>query len=417
MDFYIETYGCTANQGDSESLSGLLVEAGHCLVSEAQAELLIVNTCTVKASTEQKILARLRLLKDSPKSILVAGCMAQAQPGLVKEACPQANLLGTYELPRAPEAVESISKGKHVEFLNKTEAQKPNIKPIRSDPLAAIVQISQGCKGTCTYCITRFARGQLKSFAPEQIVSEVECALKEGCKEIRITSQDNTVYGQDIGTDLPSLLSKLIVLPGDFRIRVGMMNPGGLLEILPELLQVYKSEKVYKFFHIPIQSGSNEILKEMNRKYTRDDFIKIVSEIRKQFPLASIATDVIVGYPGETDDQFQETFNLYTETKPDVVNISRFTPRPGTPAAKLKPLPTQTQKDRSKKVAELWESVAIEQNKRYLGSKDKVLINEKGKNNSLVGRSSNYKAVVLKDGKLGELVDVEFREAYSTYLI
>lgn len=416
MRFHIETYGCTANQGDSESIAGLLVEAGHRPVPELRADLLILNTCTVKASTEQKILNRLRGLADSKKKLLVAGCMVQAQPELVREACPNANMLGIYELLRAAEAVESISRGRHVGMLAKAEAKKPDTKPVRTDPLNAIVQVSQGCRGSCTYCITRLARGDLRSFPPEQIVSEVECALKEGCKEIRITSQDNTVYGQDIGTSLPSLISKIDALPGDFRIRVGMMNPGGLLPLLPDLLEAYDSPKVYKFFHIPVQSGSNEILRQMNRRYTREDFIKIVSRIRSRFPLASIATDVIVGYPGETETQFQDTYDLYEATRPDVVNISRFTLRPGTPAAKLKPLSTQITKDRSRRMAELWECVATEQNRRYIGLNDRVLISEKGKNDTMVGRSSNYKAVVLPDGTLGDFVDVEFKTAFSTYL-
>lgn len=411
---YIETYGCTANKADSEEMAGALSKKYLPANDSESADLLIINTCTVKGATERKIVHRLKTLAG--KKVLVAGCMAQAQPTLVLEANPKASLLGTYQIADVEKAVEKIFSGKQVRLIGKTERKRcPDRK--RLDSVHALVSIAQGCKGSCTYCIARLARGELQSFPQESILEEARNSLANGTREIRLTCQDCGVWGEDLGKRLPELIQNVLSLPGEFRVRIGMMNPDGVGKFLPELMRLYKNPKLYRFAHLPVQSGSNKVLKAMNRKYTREEFLEICSQLRKEVPDITISTDIIVGYPGETKPDFEETISLLKEARPDIVNISRFTPRPNTPASKLKQTPSEVSKERSRIASALCKRMGIENNKRHIGSTQTVLITEKGKNNTLVGRAENYKPVVLKKGKTGDFVKVKITGAFSTYLV
>lgn len=410
----IETYGCTANKADTEEMAGALSKK-YVLIEKAEgADLVILNTCTVKGATERKIVHRLKNLTH--KRVLVAGCMAQAQPGLVLEANPKASLLGTYQLSEIEKAVEKILAGEQVRLTEKTERKRcPERK--RIDNVHALISIAQGCKGACTYCIARLARGELQSFQQDAIVEEVKTSVEAGAKEIRLTCQDCGVWGEDTGQRLPGLVESVLSLPGEFRVRIGMMNPDGAGKFLPELMRLYKNPKLYQFAHLPVQSGSNKMLKAMNRKYTREQFLELCARLKKEVPDMTMATDIIVGYPGETKEDFEETISLLNEARPDIVNISRFTPRPGTPASKLKQTPTQIAKERSRSATVLCKKLGLENNKRYVGSTQTVLITEKGKNNTLVGRAGSYKPVVLAKGRIGEFVKVKISGATPTYLI
>ncbi len=411
---YIETYGCTANKADTEEMAGALSKKYALTKDSESADLIILNTCTVKGATERKIIHRLKTLTN--KKVLVAGCMAQAQPQMVLEANPKASLIGTYQIAEIEKAVEKIFAGEQVRLTEKTERKRcPERK--RIDNVHALISIAQGCKGACTYCIARLARGELQSFQPDAILEEVRDSVEAGAKEIRLTCQDCGVWGEDIGQRLPALVESVLSLPGEFRVRIGMMNPDGVGKFLPELMRLYKDPKLYQFAHLPVQSGSNKVLKAMNRKYTREQFLKICSQLRTEIPDITIATDIIVGYPGETKTDFEETISLLKETRPDIVNISRFTPRPNTPASRLKQTPSEVSKERSRIASALCKKIGIENNKRYAGSTQTVLITENGKNNTLVGRTGSYKPVVLAKGRTGEFVKVKIAGAASTYLI
>lgn len=410
----IETYGCTANKADTEEMAGTLC-GKYLLVEDAEsADLLIINTCTVKGATERKILHRIKQLAG--KKVLVAGCMAQAQPGLVLEANPNASLLGTYQLSEIEKAVEKILAGEQVKLIGKTE-RKRCLERKRIDNVHALISIAQGCKGACTYCIARLARGELQSFSQESILEEAKNSLAHGAREIRLTCQDCGVWGEDTGQRLPGLVERVLSLPGEFRVRIGMMNPNSVAKFLPEMVALYKNPKLYRFAHIPVQSGSNRILKAMNRKYTREQFLELCARLKKEVPDITIATDIIAAYPGETREDFEQTLSLIQEARPDVVNISRFTSRPGTPAAKLKQIPTQTAKERSRLATVLCKKVGLENNKKYAGREELVIITEAGKNNTVAGRTGSYKPVVLTKGLIGEFVKVKISGATSTYLI
>jgi len=201
--------------------------------------------------------------------------------------------------------------------------------------------------GDCSFCITKLAKGNLQSFPKEDIINEIKKRIEEGYKRINLTSTDNGCYGLDINTSLVSLLKNITEIPGDFKIRIGMINPNYAKLYLNDLIKIYKSDKIIKFLHIPVQSGSNKILKDMNRKYKVQDFINVVSKFRKNILGINISTDIIVGYPTESEEDFEETLNLVKKIKPEVLNISKFTSRPGTKASRLKQLKTEEIKRRS----------------------------------------------------------------------
>jgi threonylcarbamoyladenosine tRNA methylthiotransferase CDKAL1 len=342
MKVCIITYGCAANRAESEIMAGLLKQAGHSLVSEQEAEIMVLNTCAVKQVTEQKILDRISTIH---KPLVVAGCLPEVYGRKIRERSPNAVLLGTHHLAEIVEATENAAKGNCQIITGPTRTEKLGLPRVRSKDGTAIIEIADGCLGSCSYCATRLAKGPLFSYSPDSVIREVCCSLAQGCNRVWLTSQDTAAYGKDIGVSLPGLLRRLP--EGHYQVRVGMMNPNTVLPLLDRLLEAYQDKKIWKFLHLPLQSGSDEILKAMNRPYTTRQFEDIVNAFRKEFPDIKIWTDVIVGYPGETETQFQETVDLLKKMKFDKINISRFAKRDGTVAAKLKQLPTEVLKRRT----------------------------------------------------------------------
>jgi MiaB-like tRNA modifying enzyme len=294
---------------------------------------------------------------------------------------------------------------------------------IRRNAIIGIIPIAEGCLGNCTYCKARFARGRLVSYDPEQIVAQVISDVKDGCKEIWLTSQDCGAYGKDIGTDIVSLLRAVCDVKGDFKVRLGMVNPNFALEYLDDLVDVYKmnKDKLFWFLHIPLQSGNNRILSLMKRKYTSEDFLKVCSTFRRELPEVTIATDIICGFPTETKEEFNDSLKLLRAVKPDVLNKSRFWPRPGTEAAMMKgQLHGRETNSRSRQLKEAFEKVALERNKIWEGWKGDVIINEQGKvgkAESWIGKNYAYRPVALK-GKysLGQKVKVTVKRAHVHYV-
>ena len=341
----IETYGCTLNQADSRIMGNLLkkngyeVEYGRYL---KDADYIIINTCTVKTPTENKILYRLSKLRNLGKKLIVAGCLVSADKEKVVKLVPEASILTTSNVQDIVDVIESIKIGRNV-IDDKYKRSEKLAYGIDNDSIIARIPISEGCLSNCTFCETKFARGPLNSFSEELILKAVENAVSNGAKEIELTSQDVGAYGLDRKTNIAELLQKVSDLDGEFMIRVGMLNPEHLHRYFDSLIEAYKSKKVYKFFHLPVQSGSDKILKDMGRRYTVDEFKSYVNEIRKKLS-ATIATDVIVGYPTESEEDFEKSIELLGEIKPEVVNISKFGARPHAPASKLKQLDEAKQK-------------------------------------------------------------------------
>ncbi|MDD2836387.1 MAG: MiaB/RimO family radical SAM methylthiotransferase, partial [Methanothrix sp.] len=289
--------------------------------------------------------------------------------------------------------------------------------PSPLDDLCAIVNVAEGCNGSCSYCIVAKARGKLKSRRAEDIAMEVEKLTALGTAEVQVTAQDTAAYGSDIGTDLGQLLDRLVSIPGDFRLRVGMMNPNSALIIKDQLLAAYQSPKIYRFLHIPVQSGSEEILRSMGRRYSVADFQKLVSAFRSSHPRITIITDVIVGFPGETDENFLETMHLIERLQPDKVNITRFSARTGTAAAQKYDMPDRIKKDRSRELTRMWLKIAAFRNEQYRGEVLEARITERGRDGTMKARAENYLGIVVKGRpKLGSSVRVLVEDCSAFYV-
>jgi len=415
MNINILTFGCSANQADSEIMAGLLTKAGYELVESAEsADLVIVNSCVVKGKTETHVFKEICRLKKLKKKIIVAGCMPQTK--IYTSKLKDVSVLGVYETERVVDAVKAVLSGKKISWLSTKKKEKLCFPRLRKNPAIAVVVISSGCLGHCTYCIVKLAKGELFSYPENMIINEIKTALKEGCKEIWLTSQDCAAYGLDTGTSLVSLLETVVALDGDFFVRVGMSNPNHLIKNLDKLIELYKNPKVFKFLHIPVQSGNNEILKLMNRKYTVEDFRTIITKFRKAIPTITISTDLICGFPSETEKQFEDSLEIIKWLEPDVLNLNMFWPRPGTPAAKMKQLKPGTGRERTRKIAEVFEKILLRKNEAWVGWKGRILIDEIGKKGGFVGRNFAYKPIVIKKAKLGELIKVKIVDSTIDYL-
>ncbi|MBI2176481.1 tRNA (N(6)-L-threonylcarbamoyladenosine(37)-C(2))-methylthiotransferase [Candidatus Woesearchaeota archaeon] len=422
MKVCIETYGCSANVNDSEIMAGLLNKGGHQVVAASEdADAIIVNTCTVKGPTEEKIRRRIHDLQDCSKRLVIAGCMSEAQTESVRLLSPAAAVIGTHKINEIVDVVE----GKANLAVGGSSVDKASLPKLSFNSAVSIIQINEGCLGSCSFCITKAARGNTLSYLIGTIRNSAEESVKAGCREVWLTSQDTGTYGLDRrglirGTPLlPQLLQQLCGIDGDFQIRVGMMNPTLANHLLQSLIEAFKHDKVFKFLHIPLQSGSNSVLAAMKRGYKVETFKKIVAEFRKQLPQITIATDIICGFPIETDRQFGETMAVIEEIKPDVVNVSRFWPRPGTAAAKMERLPDETVMERSRKLHALAKKIALDRNLGWVGWKGRAVVDEKGKEpGTVVARNFAYKPVVIRgsEGMLGKFVEVEVTGAAVTHL-
>ncbi len=412
MKFYIETYGCTANKADESLIKGVIKKNNHQIVKKLQdADILVILTCTVIDTTEQRMLSRIKKIKKTGKKIVVAGCMASVRKEIVKKILPKAIFLP----PQYSHHLLDVIEKKNINFKAKDKTSIPKY----FEKKIASIAISEGCRFRCSYCITCLARGKLKSYPISDIKKDINEAVKNNCFEIQITSQDTSSYGFDIETNLEILLKNIVQVNGKYRIRVGMMNPYTCILNLKSIIDGYKNSKIYKFLHLPVQSGDQEILKKMNRKYSVEEFKKIIKEFKKNYPDITISTDVIVGFPTETDEQFDKTVDLIKEIRPDITNITRYSARPYTKAKKMKGrIKTEIAKNRSKIMTDICKKISKEKNKENIDKTYNVLILEKRKKNEFFGRTENYKPVIIKeDAGIGEIVPTKIIDSYQTHLV
>jgi MiaB-like tRNA modifying enzyme len=412
MKIYLEIYGCTANKSDASLIMGLLKKYSYKIVNNIEeADVILILTCTVIGTTEQKMLSRLRIFKQAHKKVIVAGCMASIQSDLIKAIIPNAKLLPA----RYSHHIIDILQDRKVTFKEKSK----NSILKYFDGITAPISIAEGCMFSCSYCITSHARGRLKSISADEIVKDVCYAIKQGCKEIQLTAQDTSSYGLDNNGNLGTLLRRISKIQGEYKIRIGMMNPYTVLKNLDSIIQGFNNIRIYKFLHLPVQSGDNDILDKMNRKYKVSDFLYIVNKFRDAYPEITISTDVIVGFPMETDEQFNHTIDLIKRVYPDIVNITRYSARPYTKAKKMKGrIKTEVVKERSRILTKICSKVSKEKNREYIGKEYSVLITEKGKKNTVIGRADNYKPVVISENiEIGRSVNVRIKDVAPTYIV
>ncbi len=433
---FIETYGCTFNQSDSDLISQMLKRnAQYFLVNSPEsADIVIINSCSVKGSTEQKILHHMRSLKS--KNIILCGCLPYINRREVRDLQNEGykiSIVGIRSMHKIIDVVEKLVKGSisaefseykkeilREDLINQEKINQKNNNFQKLGSAIVRIPIAEGCTFSCSYCATKLARGELHSYPEEVIISWIKKAVDDGAREVQLTAQDVGGYGLDNKSSLSNLFDKISRINGDFRVRIGMANPAFVRRFLED---IFESNKFYRFLHLPVQSGSEKVLKDMKRGYKLKVIIDLISRLKKRYAQSgfTFATDIISGYPTENEEDYKKTIDFIKETKPDVINLSRFTKRPGTEASKLKSLPNNIIKRRTVELSKLCNAISLEVNKKYIGKREKVLLLEEGRDNTIKGRTQSYKQVVIQSKRLpesliGKFADVKIISANSTSL-
>ena len=413
---WVEAYGCSASFADSEMISGLIVNGGHTLAEDpSESDLNLIVTCSVKDATATKMVHRIKESQTRP--LVVAGCLPKAERHTVEKFAQNASLMGPNSIGKTLQVIEATLNGSKAVALEDTDVSKVGIPKVRLNPAVGIVEISNGCMSECTFCQTKLAKGDLQSYRIGDITRQIKQELADGCKEVWLSSTDNGCYGLDIGEDLSSLIDQVVQIPEDFRIRVGMMNPMFMPRIRDNLLKSFENNKVFRFLHVPVQSGSNNVLNNMKRGHTVETFKDVVRKFRTKFGQFTISTDIIIGYPTETQENFEETIDLLKETTPDIVNISRYSRRPGTVAAEMPQIDVTEVKRRSKKTTELINKISLENNRKWIGWKGDVLFDE-NLDGQVKGRNFAYKPIFVNEvAEIGQICTIKVVDATIHSLI
>ena len=413
---WVEAYGCSASFSDSEMISGLLVNGGHTLAENPEdSDLSVIVTCSVKDATASKMIHRIK--ESNSKPLVVAGCLPKAEKDTVERFAENASLLGPNSIGKTLQVIQSTLDGNKLIALDDSDISKVGLPKIRLNSTVGIIEIASGCMSECTFCQTKLAKGDLQSYRLGDIVRQVKTEIAEGCSEVWLTSTDNGCYGLDIGTELPELVNNIAEIPEKFFVRVGMMNPMYMPRIRDNLLKSFESNKIFKFLHVPVQSGSDKVLNDMKRGHTADTFREVVQQFRDRFDKFTISTDIIVGFPTETEEDFEKTIKLLDETRPDIVNLSRYSQRPGTDAAEMVQIDVSEVKRRSKIAYELISNISKENNQKWIGWKGQVLFDEEFES-QVRGRNFAYKSIFVdEEPKIGEISSVEITDATNHSLI
>ena len=419
MKVYIDSYGCTFNKADGQIMAGVLLENEIDVVdSIEEADVIIVNTCYVKLPTENKVIYKIqKLQKDFPdKKIIVGGCMVEIDPEKLGKIGPNCSWIGPHQLNKAADVVNATYCGEVIRETGFSKESKVGVPKLTDDSLIHIIQICEGCLGACAFCCTRFARGPLNSYPIADIVAEAKEAIENGACEIQLTAQDTAAFGRDSGEKLSDLIKEVANLDGDFRVRVGMMHPKNVLDCVDEIIDAIKHPKLYNFIHLPIQSGSDKVLSEMRRGHTIGQYLDILSKFKSEIPDLTLAVDIIVGYPTETDEDFDLTVKLLHDIKPSLIHLSKYQHRKGAISSSLEEIPHETMRRRSKFLSEIKSKITEDENRELVNSYQNVLVVEKGSKGGFIAKTDSYIPVIVDYAELGTFVKVKITEATATYL-
>lgn len=399
MKAHIKTYGCTLNQADSRLIEAILKNSNVSIAQDiSDADAVIINTCTVKKATEQKILAFIDRLEqgNTGKRIIVTGCMAGANKDIIRMRSANSLIVPINNIEAIAEAVktgQNAGKIFHgIPSVRKNKERLEYFEPYKS--AIAKIPVAEGCLSACNFCETRFARGPLKSFSEKLILNAIKKSIDFGAKEVQLTAQDIGCYGFDKKTNIVELLKKIGSIDGDFKLRLGMMNPEYLDKFAAGITSILNCGKFYKFLHVPIQSGSNRIIREMGRRYEIENIIQHIKNARKTIAGISIETDVIVGYPAETDADFEETLKAIKKIMPNAMNISKFAMRPHAKKWE-RMIDPEIVNERSRELSKIMRFYMYKNNKKYVNKIIDARITEKTEM-SMNGRNEAYKQVIIK---------------------
>ncbi len=429
--FLTVTMGCQMNVRDTEIMEQMLREMNYEATHEQEdADLILFNTCCIRETAENKAYGRISSLKKLKEKnpnliIVVAGCMAQKDQEAVRKRVPHVDLVfGTHNLHQFPDLLQEFKRYHHVKtsIWEEDEGLVPVLPTKRKYSFSASVNIVYGCNNFCTYCIVPYVRGRERSRLPEDIIAEIKELVENGVKEVTLLGQNVNSYGKNFkeAFDFSDLLIEIDKIDGLERVRYMTSHPRDFSDKLIDTIA--QSQKICEHFHLPIQSGSDHILKEMNRGYTREMYMNIVAKIRQRIPNASITTDIIVGFPGETDENFQETMELVNDVQYDSAFTFIFSPRSGTPAAKMEDqVPIDVKKERLQKLMELQNNSSLRINKALEGQILQVLVEKVSDHNSdmMSGRTRTNKIIIFPgdEGMIGKLIPVQVTRAQTWNLM
>lgn len=432
LTYYITTFGCQMNVRDSEKLKGILEKIGYTPAQEEKnADFVIYNTCCVRENAELKVYGRIGFLKAVKRKnpnlmIAICGCMMQQESvvGKIKKSYRHVDIVfGTHNLYKLAELIESRMDSERTIFDIWTQHKEivEDLPSIRSNPYKASVNITYGCNNYCSYCIVPYVRGRERSRKSQDILDEIRALANEGVKEIMLLGQNVNSYG--IGLEerigFAELLQKIEEVEGIERIRFMTSHPKDLSDQL--IATISKSKKICNHLHLPFQSGSTQVLKAMNRKYTKEQYIELADKIKKQCPQIALSTDIIVGFPGETEEDFLDTMDIVNHVKYDFAYTFIYSKRTGTPAATMEnQIDEKTSKERFNRLLELVNRISYEKSKEHIGKTCKVLVEEvNAQNGDLVsGRLSNNHLIHFKGSSdlIGKIIEVRITGAKSFYL-
>ncbi len=406
-------------------ISGLLHGAGFTEVkSPGDASFIILNTCGVKTPTEQKIFHQIRrYARFEDKVLVIAGCLPlifkddlDALRSLAPHFGAMVGPKNYHELPGVFKALQGGASNM-IKIDGTSLDHKACLEPKRPNEHVAILAIAEGCVGACAYCCTRFARGTLDSYPSAHLAGRFSKYIDAGTREVFITAEDCSAYLEiDGNIMLPGLIDRFLEKPGDYHVRFGMMNPRTLLPVHERLIRTMRDPRVFKFIHVPVQSGSDRVLKAMNRLYTAADFVTMIDAFKATFPGITIATDIICGFPGENDDDFRQTVDLMNRVRPDIINISMYGHRPGTAASKLKQLASNTVKARTRELTAVHKEITRRNHEDWVGWEGEAIIEEYNeKNKNWLARNQFYRPIIVERGRLGETVRVKITGAAAHY--
>lgn len=424
--YLIRTHGCQMNEHDTEIMSGMLEEMGYKPTALLEdADFVLYNTCAVRENAEDKVFGHIGTLKPmkakNPNLMIgLCGCMAQEDVvrQKIQEKHPHVDIVfGTHNVHMLPQLIEQAQDTKETifEVWDKSDATIENLPKLRKDKIRAWVNIQYGCNKFCTYCIVPFTRGAERSRLPEDILAELRDLAAEGYKEVTLLGQNVNDYGIDLGfVDFADLLDQAAQVEGLERIRFTTSNPWNFTDKMVDTIA--RHDNIVNHIHLPAQSGNSQVLRRMKRGYTREEYLELVKRIKAKIPDVTLTTDIIVGFPGETEEQFQDTLSLMETVEYDGAYMFIYSPRAGTPATRLPDDVTEAEKkDRLKRLNEAQDRISLKINKSLEGKIMRVLVEGESKNNPdvLQTRTDSNKLVHIVASKelIGAFVDVKITEA------